>query len=78
MILHAASSSPSTVLIEKRILTDVEPWKYFFSDFEVSKKLMHLLRHGKHVHGEDDGAVQFWAMKDYFQKHFPCCLHWSD
>ena len=39
-----AGSSPRTVLIVKRIWTDVEPRKYWFSDFEVSKKLIHLLR----------------------------------
>ena len=45
-----AGSSPRTVPIEKRIWTDVEPGKYLFSDFEVSKKLIHLLRHAQHVH----------------------------
>ena len=39
---------------------------------------MHLLRHGQHVHGEDDGAVQFWRIKEILQKYFPYCPHWSD
>ena len=63
---------------EKRTWTDVEPEKYSLSDFEISKKLIHLLRHGQHVHREDDGAVQFWRIKDNLQKHFPYCPHWSD
>ena len=58
--------------------TDVEPGKYSFSDFEVSKKLIHLLRHAQDVHREDDGAVQFCRIKDILQKHFPYCLRWSD
>ena len=62
-------SSPRTVPIEKRTWTDVEPGKYLFSDYDVSKKLMHLLRHGQHVHGEDDGAVQFWRIKEILQKY---------
>ena len=41
------ASSPRTVPIEKRTWTDVEPGKYLFSDYEVSKKLMHFLRHGQ-------------------------------
>ena len=45
-----AGSSPRTVPIEKRIWTDVEPRKYLFSDLEVSKKLIHLLRHAQDVH----------------------------
>ena len=41
-----AGSSPITIPIEKRIWTDVEVGKYSFSDYEISKKLIHLLRHG--------------------------------
>ena len=70
-------SSPRTVPIEKRTWTDVEPRKYLFSDFEVSKKLIHLLRHAQDVHREDDGAVQFWRMKENLQNQFPQSIHWS-
>ena len=57
-----AGSSPRTVPIGKRTWTDVEPGKYSFSDYEVSKKVMYLLRHPQHVHREEDGAVQFWRI----------------
>ena len=73
-----AGSSPRTIPIAKRIWTDVEPVEYSLSDYDISKKLNHLLRHGKQVHREDDGAIEFWRIKDNLQKHFPCCLHWSD
>ena len=73
-----AGSSPRTVPFGKRTWTDVEPGEYSISDYEVSKKLIRLLRRGKHVHREDDGAVQFWRMKENLQKHFPYCPHWSD
>ena len=33
---------------------------------------------GKQVHREDDGAIEFWRIKDNLQKHFPYCPHWSD
>ena len=49
-----------------------------FSDFEVSKKLIHLLRHAQDVHREDDGAVQFWRIIEILQKYFPYCPNWSD
>ena len=58
-----AGSSPRTVPIGKGTWTDVEPGKYSFSVYAVSKKLMHLFRHGQHVHREEDGAVQFWRIK---------------
>ena len=39
---------------------DIEPGKFSFSDYEVSKKVTYLLRHSQHAHREEDGAVQFW------------------
>ena len=59
-----AKPQPRTVPIVKRTWTDVEPGKYSLSDFEISKKLIHLPRHGQHVHREEDGAVQFWRIKE--------------
>ena len=43
----------------------------------VSKKLIHLLRHAR-IQREDDGAIEFWRIKDNLQKHFQHCHHWSD
>ena len=43
----SASSSTRTIPIGERTWTDVEPWEYSLSDYHVSKKLIHLLRHGK-------------------------------
>ena len=73
-----AGSSPRTVPIGKRTWTDVEPGKYSFSDFEVSKKVTFLLCHSKQMHREEDWAVHFWRMKENLHKHFPYCPHWSD
>ena len=66
-----AGSSTRTILIGKRIWTDVEPGEYSLSDYDVSKKLIHLLCHGKQVHREDYGAIEFWRIKENLQKHFP-------
>ena len=63
--------------IGERIWTDVEPGNFSFSDYEVSKKVMYLLRHGS-LHRDDDGAIEFWRIKDNLQKHFLYCHHWSD
>ena len=62
----------------KKTWTDVEPSEYSLSDYAVSKKLIHRLRHGKQVHREDDGAIEFWRIKDDRQKCFLHCHHWSD
>ena len=73
-----AGSSPRTVPIEKRTWTDVEPGKYSLTEYEISKKLMHLLRRGQNVHREEDGAVHFWRMKDNLQSQLPQSIHWSN
>ena len=39
---------------------------------------MYLLRHSQHVYREEDGAVQFWRIKENLQKYFLYCPHWSD
>ena len=71
-----ASSSTRTFPIRERTWTDVEPGEYSISDYEVSKKLIHLLRHGS-LPRENDGAIEFWRIKDNLRKHFLHCHHWS-
>ena len=65
-------------LLGKRTWTDVEPGECSLSDYDISKKLIHLLRHGNQVHRNDDGAVQFLRIKETLQKHFLYCHLWSD
>ena len=65
-------------LLERGLGTDVEPGEHSLSDYDISKKLVHHLRHGKQVHREGDVAIEFWRNKDNLQKHFPFCPHWSE
>ena len=46
--------------------------------YEVSTKVIHLLRHSHQVQREDDGAVQFWRIKGNLQSQFPQNQYWSD
>ena len=48
------------------------------SEYEVSKKVIHLLRLSQKVHREEDGAVLFWRIKENLQSQFPHSPHWSD
>ena len=73
----SAISSTRTLLIGERTWTDFEPQKYSLSDYPVSKKLINLLRHGS-LPRDNDGAIEFWRIKDYLQDHFVFCHHWSD
>ena len=54
-----AGSSPRIVPMERRNWIDIEPGKHSLSEYEVSKKVIHLLRHSQQVHREEDGAVSF-------------------
>ena len=49
---------------------DIEPENYSLSAYEVSKKVIHLLRHSQKVQREDDGAVHFWKLKNIFRVNF--------
>ena len=73
-----AGSSPRIVPIERRNWIDIEPGKYSLFDYEISKKVIHLLRHSQQMHREEDGAVHFWRMKENLQNPFPQSVHWSD
>ena len=72
-----ASSSTRTFPIGERTWTDVEAGKQLLSDYPVSKKLIHLLRRGS-LPRDNDGAIEFWRIKDHLQNHFLYCHHWSD
>ena len=73
-----ADYSPSIIPMNERNWIDIEPGNHALSAFEVSKKVIHLLRHSQKVQQEDDGAVQFWKIKNYLRNQFPQVQHWSD
>ena len=66
----SASSSTKTILIGERTWTDIEPQDYSFPDYSLSKKLINLLRHGSLLR-KDDGAIEFWRIKDFSE---PCAF----
>ena len=70
--------SPSIFPMKERKWIDIEPGNYFLSAYEVSKKVIHLLRHSQQVQREDDGAVHFWRINENLQSQFPQIPHWSD
>ena len=58
-------------------MTDVESQDYSSIDYPVSKQLSTLLRHG-HLPREDDGAIEFWRIKEYLRNDLERSQHWSD
>ena len=73
-----AGYSPRIIPMNVRNWIDIEPGKHSLSAYEVSKKLIHLLRHSEKAHREEDGAVHFWKIKENLQSQFTQIPHWSD
>ena len=70
--------SPSIIPMNERKWIDIEPGNYSLPAYEVSKKVIHLLRHSQKVQREDDGAIQFLRVKEHLQIQFPQIPFWSD
>ena len=73
-----ADSSSGTIPMNQRNWIDIEQVKHSLSAHEVSKKVIHLLRHSQQVHREGISAVHFWRIKENLQSQFPQSPHWSD
>ena len=69
---------PSIIPMNERKWIDIEPGESSCSAYEISKKVINLLRHSQTVQRKDDGAVQFWKIKNYLRNQFPQVQHWSD
>ena len=62
-----ADSSSRIIPMNERNWIGIEPGKHSLSAYEVSKKVIHLLRHSQQVHREEDGAVHIWRKKKIFR-----------
>ena len=68
---------PSIIAMNERKWIDIEPGESSFSAYEISEKVINLLRHSQTVQREDDGPVQFWRIKNFLQNQFPHIIYWS-
>ena len=71
---EAAGSSPRIVPIERGNWIDIEPGKCYLSEYEVSKKVIYLLRHSQQVQREENGAVHFWRIFRIYSHNLFTCL----
>ena len=70
--------SPSIIPMNERKWIDIESRDSSLSAYDVSKKVVNLLRYCQTIQREDDGAVQFWRIKFYLRNQFPKIPYWSD
>ena len=69
---------PSNIPMNERKWIDIEPSEPSLAAYEVSKKVISLLRHNQTVQREEDGAIQFWKIKFHLRNHHSQIQHWSD
>ena len=72
-----ACSSPRIVPIRERFWIDIEPGAQFDQAFPVGKRLNTTLRH-EQLPREEDGAIEFWRLKDDLQNKCEYSQYWSD
>ena len=70
--------TPSIIPMHERKWIDIEPSAPTLAAYDVSKKVISLLRHNQTVQREDDGAIQFWRIKFHLRNQFSQEQHWSD
>ena len=72
------SSGTTTIPLGERIWIDVVPSKQDLDSYNLSKKVINLLRHNQKVHREQDGAVQFYKIKSLMRDYSLSIQNWSD
>ena len=69
---------PKIITMNKRKWIDIEPSEPSLAAYEVSKKVINLLRHNQTVQREEDGTIQFCRIKFHLRNQFSQIQHWSD
>ena len=67
----------ATIPIHERRWIDIEPSEQDLASYDLSKKVINLLRHNQTLHREEDGAIEFCKIKFYLRNHLPI-QNWSD
>ena len=62
--------STRIVPMVRRKWIDIEPGKYSFSDYEVSKKVIHLLRHSQQYNDKTTERFNSGELKNIFRVSF--------
>ena len=72
------STGATTIPLSERVWVDIEPSKQDLESYNLSKKVVNLLRHNQKLHREEDGAIQFYKTKFLLRDHHPQIQNWSD
>ena len=70
--------TPTIIPMHERRWVDIEPSEKTLAAYDLSKKVISLLRHNQTVQREEDGAIQVWRIKFHLRNHSSQIQHWSD
>ena len=71
-------SDTTTIPLRERRWIDIEPSKQDLDSYDLSKKVINLLRHNQTLYQEEDGAIEFCKMKFHLRDHHSQIQNWSD
>ena len=72
------STGATTIPLSERVWIDIEPSKQDLESYNLSKKVINLLRHNQKLHREEDGAIQFDKTQFHLRDHHLQVQNWSD
>ena len=68
----------ATIPIHERRWIDIEPSNQDLASYDLSKKVINLLRHNQTLHREEDGAIEFCKIKFHLRNRHSQIQNWSD
>ena len=71
------AGTTTTIPLRERRWIDIEPSKQDLESYNLSKKVINLLRHNQKLHREEDGAIEFCKIKFHLRDHSQI-QNWSD
>ena len=72
------STGTTTIPLRERKWIDIEPSTQDLESYDLSKKVVNLLRHNQKLLREEDGAIQFYKIKFHLRDHHSQIQNWSD
>ena len=75
---RALVGTTATIPMHERRWIDIEPSEQNLASYDLSKKVINLLRHNQTLQREDDGAIEFYKIKFYLRNHHSQIQVWSD
>ena len=68
----------ATIPMHERRWIDIEPSKQNLASYDISKKVINLLRHNQTLQREEDAAIEFSRIIFYLRNHHSQIQLWSD